>query len=284
MDNKLLNPKQTIFEQIKRIAQNKSEYWTARDLSKVLEYSEYRHFKPVIDRAKDACNNSGYNVENHFEDILGMVSIGSQAEREIKDVKLSRYACYLIVQNADPGKEIVALGQTYFAVQTRLQEIQQMVAYQQLNTEEEKRVFLRKEMADHNKHLAEAAKGAGVIEPIDYAIFQNHGYMGLYGGLDAKGIHKRKGLKKSENILDHMGSTELAANLFRATQTEEKLKRENVKGKQKANQTHYEVGKKVRKTIQELGGTMPESLPVAGSIKKLDKHPGPKKLVGKKKK
>jgi DNA-damage-inducible protein D len=165
-----------------------------------------------------------------------------------------------------------------------LQEIQQMKAYQQLNTEEEKRVFLRKEMADHNKQLAEAAKGAGVIEPIDYAVFQNHGYIGLYGGLDAKGIHKRKGLKKSENILDHMGSTELAANLFRATQTEEKLKRENIKGKQKANQTHFEVGKKVRKTIQELGGTMPENLPVAGSIKKLGKKDEPKKLTGKKKK
>jgi DNA-damage-inducible protein D len=281
MDNKLSNSRQTIFEQIKRIGQDKSEYWTARDLSKVLEYSEYRHFKPVIDRAKEACKKSGYNVDNHFEDILGMVSIGSQAEREIEDVKLSRYACYLIVQNADPAKEIVALGQTYFAVQTRLQEIQQMQAYQQLNTEEEKRVFLRKEMADHNKNLAEAAKRAGVIEPIDYAIFQNHGYMGLYGGLDAKGIHKRKGLKKSESILDHMGSTELAANLFRATQTEEKLKRENIKGKQKANQTHFEVGKKVRKTIQELGGTMPENLPVAGSIKKLDKKDEPKKLARK---
>ncbi len=284
MGNKLSNPNQTIFEQIKRISQNKSEYWTARDLSKVLEYSEYRHFKPVIDRAKEACKNSGYKVADHFEDILEMVSIGSGAEREIEEVKLSRYACYLIVQNADPGKEIVALGQTYFAVQTRLQEIQQMKAYQQLNTEEEKRVFLRKEMAEHNKHLAEAAKGAGVIEPIDYAIFQNHGYMGLYGGLDAKGIHKRKGLKKSENILDHMGSTELAANLFRATQTEEKLKREIIKGKQKANQTHYEVGKKVRKTIQELGGTMPENLPVADSIKKLDTKDNPKKLTGKKKK
>ena len=284
MDNKLSNSRQTIFEQIKRNDQNKSEYWTARDLSKVLEYSEYRHFKPVIDRAKEACKNSGYLVDNHFEDILGMVSIGSQAEREIEDVKLSRYACYLIVQNADPTKEIVALGQTYFAVQTRLQEIQQMQAYQQLNTEEEKRIFLRREMAEHNKHLAEAAKGAGVMEPIDYAIFQNHGYMGLYGGLDAKGIHKLKGLKKSENILDHMGSTELAANLFRATQTEEKLKRENIKGKQKANKTHFEVGKKVRRTIQELGGTMPENLPVADSIKKLDKKNEPKKIAGKKKK
>ena len=175
MDNKLSNPNQTIFEQIKRIDQTKNEYWTARDLSKVLEYSEYRHFKPVIDRAKEACSNSGYEVSDHFEDILDMIELGKGAKRGIDDVKLSRYACYLIVQNADPGKEIVALGQTYFAVQTRLQEIQQMQAYQQLNTEEEKRVFLRKEMAEHNKHLAEAAKGAGVIEPIDYAIFQNHG-------------------------------------------------------------------------------------------------------------
>ena len=211
-----------------------------------------------------------------------MVSIGSGAEREVDDVKLSRYACYLIVQNADPSKEIVALGQTYFAVQTRLQEIQQLQTYQQLKTEDEKRIFLRKEMFEHNKQLAAAAKNAGVIEPIDYAIFQNHGYMGLYGGLDAKGIHRKKGLKKSETILDHMGSTELAANLFRATQTEEKLKRENIKGKQKANQTHFEVGKKVRKTIQELGGTMPENLPKADSIKKISKKDEPKKLNKKK--
>jgi len=278
MENKLSNPNQTVFEQIKRWDENKNEYWTARDLSKVLEYSEYRHFKPVIDKSKEACKNSGYPVADHFEDMLEMVSIGSGAERQIDDVKLSRYASYLIVQNADPGKEIVALGQTYFAVQTRLQEIQQMQAYQQLKTEEEKRMFLRKEMSEHNKHLAEAAKGAGVIDPVDYAIFQNHGYMGLYGGLDAKGIHRRKNLKKSQNILDHMGSTELAANLFRATQTEEKLKRENIKGKQKANQTHFEVGKKVRKTIQEIGGTMPENLPVADSIKKLGKKDAPKKL------
>ncbi len=281
MERKLTNPNQTVFEQIKRLDKN-IEYWTARDLSKVLEYSEYRHFKPVIDKAKDACKNSGYRMDDHFEDMLGMVSIGSGAEREVDDVKLSRYACYLIVQNADPSKEIVALGQTYFALQTRLQEIQQMQTYQQLKNEDEKRMFLRKEMFEHNKQLAAAAKGAGVIEPVDYAIFQNHGYMGLYGGLDAKGIHHKKGLKKSENILDHMGSTELAANLFRATQTEEKLKRENIKGKQKANQTHFEVGKKVRKTIQELGGTMPEHLPVADSIKQIAKKVEPKKLKKKK--
>ncbi len=284
MENKLTNPGQTVFEQIKQTDENGNEFWAARQLSKVLDYAEFRNFQPVIERAKDACRNSGQPVENHFVDYHEMVGIGSGAERKMESVKLSRYACYLIVQNADPGKEIVALGQTYFAVQTRLQEIQQMQAYQQLKTEEEKRLFLRKEMYEHNKHLAAAAKNAGVIDPIDYAIFQNHGYMGLYGGIDAKGIHKRKGLKKSENILDHMGSTELAANLFRATQTEEKLKRENIKGKQKANQTHYEVGKKVRKTIQEIGGTMPENLPVAESIKKLGKKREPKKIKGKKKK
>lgn len=282
MENKLTNPNQTVFEQIKKLDESKNEYWSARELGKVLEYSEYRHFKPVIEKATEACKNSGYRAPDHFEDVLDMVTIGFGAERKIDDVKLSRYACYLIVQNASPEKEIVALGQTYFAVQTRLQEVQQMQAYQQLKTEEEKRVFLRKEMYEHNTQLALAAKNAGVIEPVDYAIFQNHGYMGLYGGLDAKGIHKRKALKKSESILDHMGSTELAANLFRATQTEQKLRRENIKGKQKANQTHFEVGKKVRKTIEELGGTMPENLPVAGSIKKIKSKDEPKKFRKKK--
>lgn len=153
-----------------------------------------------------------------------------------------------------------------------------MDEYNQLSTEDEKRLFLRNEMAKHNTQLAAAAKDAGVIEPIDYAIFQNHGYMGLYGGLDAKAIHAKKGLKKSQQILDHMGSTELAANLFRATQTEEKLKREQIKGKQKANRTHYEVGKKVRKTIEEIGGEMPENLPVEGSIKKLEPKAAKPKL------
>lgn len=267
---KLVNPQDSIFEQIKRVDENGAEYWSARDMAKVLEYSEYRHFKQVVDKAKEACANSQHKVEDHFEDILDMVTIGSGAKRPLETVKLSRYACYLIVQNADPSKKVVANGQTYFAVQTRIAEIKQMDEYNRLTDEEEKRLFLRHQLAHHNSLLAETAKNAGVVESRDYAIFQNHGYKGLYGGLDAKDIHERKGLKKSQKILDHMGITELAANLFRATQAEDKLRRENIKGKRNANQTHFEVGKKVRKTIEELGGTMPEDLPVADSIKRLE--------------
>lgn len=279
MSDKISKQTQTVFEQIKQTDEN-GDFWTARDLAKVLDYAEYRNFKPVVDKAKEACVNSGQLIENHFVDLHDMVKIGSGAEREIENVKLSRYACYLIVQNADPGKEVVALGQTYFAIQTRLQEISQMEEYGRLSTEDEKRLFLRSELAKHNTQLASAAKNAGVIEPVDYAIFQNHGYQGLYGGLDAKGIHKKKGLKKSQQILDHMGSTELAANLFRATQTEEKLRREDIKGKQRANQTHFAVGRKVRETIKELGGTMPENIPPADSVKKLTTKTKPNLLKG----
>lgn len=261
----------SIFEEIKRVDEYGIEYWSAREMAKVLEYSEYRHFLPVIEKAKEACRNSAQNTADHFEDILEMIEIGKGGKRQVESIKLSRYACYLIVQNADPSKEVVANGQTYFAVQTRIAEIKQMDEYNHLSTEDEKRLFLRNEMIRHNIQLADAAKDAGVIESKDYAIFQNHGYRGLYGGLDAKAIHAKKGLKKSQKILDHMGSTELAANLFRATQTEEKLRREQIKGKQKANKTHYEVGVKVRQTIEELGGTMPEELPVAESIKSLEK-------------
>ncbi len=270
MKKEIVQQTHSVFEQIKRIDEQGNESWSARDIAKTLDYLEFRNFKPVIDKAKEACTNSGQDIHNHFVQLHEMVQIGSGATRQIDDVKLSRYACYLIVQNADPTKEVVALGQTYFAIQTRLQELQQLDVYKQLNTEEEKRLFLRLEMTRHNKKLANAAKTAGVITSIDYAIFQNHGYMGLYGGLDAKGLHRKKALKKNQHILDHMGSTELAANLFRATQTEEKLNRENVKGKKEANKTHFEVGTKVRKTIKELGGTMPENLPVADSIKKLE--------------
>ncbi|OAV63819.1 DNA-damage-inducible protein D [Bacteroidales bacterium Barb4] len=271
MTKKLSKQALSVFEQIRMTDEKGNEYWSARQLAKVLEYTDFRNFSSVIAKAKEACQNSGQPVDNHIVEFNDMVPIGSGAKREVDNLKLSRYACYLIVQNADPNKEVVALGQTYFAVQTRLQEIRQMEEYNSLSTEDERRLFLRNEVAKHNIHLAAAAKEAGVIEPVDYAVFQNHGYMGLYGGLDAKAIHRKKGLKKSQQILDHMGSTELAANLFRATQTEEKLRREEIKGRQQANQTHFEVGKKVRKTIEELGGEMPESLPTADSIKKIEK-------------
>lgn len=284
MAKELSNSKPLVLEQIKAVDEKGNEFWGARKLSKILEYSEFRHFLPVVERAKDACKNSGQEIADHFEDYLEEISHGKGAKQDYPSIKLSRYACYLIVQNADPTKEVVALGQTYFAVQTRLQEIRQMDEYNRLSSEDEKRLFLRNEMKKHNIQLADAAKDAGVIEPVDYAIFQNHGYKGLYGGLDAKGIHTRKGLKKSQQILDHMGSTELAANLFRATQTEDKLRKDKIRGKQKANLTHYEIGKKVRKTIQEIGGTMPENLPVADSIKKIENTNETKSLKGTKKK
>jgi DNA-damage-inducible protein D len=260
----------SIFEQIRRIDENGNEYWSSREFAKALEYADYRNFISVINRAKEACLNSGLKVVDHFVDINEMIIVGKGAERQVDSMKLSRYACYLIVQNADPSKEVIALGQSYFATQTRLQEIKQMQEYNTLKSEDEKRLFLRNELRRHNSQLADAAHNAGVIDAIDYAIFQNFGYKGLYGGLDVKAIHNKKQLKKSQNILDHMGSTELAANLFRATQTEEKLRRQDIKGKQKANQTHYEVGKKVRQTIKEIGGIMPEDLPTAESIKKLE--------------
>ncbi len=249
------------FESLKQ-EEDGCEFWSARKLSKSLEYYEYRNFLPVIEKAKEACKNSGHNILDHFVDFHDMIEIGKGGQRQVTDVKLSRYACYLIVQNGDPAKPVIANGQTYFAIQTRRQELTDNQAFQQLK-EDEKRLFLRNEVREHNKQLVETAQQAGVETNLDFAVFQNHGYKGLYGGLDAKGIHQHKGLKKNQKILDHMGSTELAANLFRATQTEEKLRREKIQGKNKANQTHYEVGLKVRQTIKELGGTMPEDLPVA---------------------
>ena len=263
------------FEEIRRTTSAGNEFWSSRDFANVLGYSDYRNFESVIEKARVSCFTSGQRVEDHFVEITEMIEIGKGGQRSVKTVLLSRYACYLAVQNADPSKEIVALGQTYFAVQTRRQELTD----QQL--EDERRILLRSEMKKHNAQLADAARESGVVEARDYAIFQNHGYAGLYGGLTAKDIHVRKGLKKSQQILDHMGSTELAANLFRATQTEEKLRREKIFGKDKANRAHREVGSKVRQTIKELGGTMPENLPTAESILKLEaqKH---KALKGKK--
>lgn len=248
------------FEGIRQIDENGNEFWSARDLAPLLDYQDWRNFVQVIEKARLACQKSTRVVDDHFGDITKMVVIGSGARRELEDFRLSRYACYLIVQNGDPSKPVIANGQTYFALQTRRQELQDEQKFADLS-EAEKRLAIRNELAEHNKQLAAAAKAAGVETSLDYAIFQDHGYKGLYGGLGAKDIHANRGLKKSQKILDHMGSTELAANLFRATQTEEKLNRDQVRGKQQANQTHFEVGKKVRQTIKELGGTMPESLP-----------------------
>jgi DNA-damage-inducible protein D len=260
---------QQAFENIKKTNKIGQEYWSAREFYVALEYLKWDKFVNVINKAKKACENSGQEIVDHFPHVEKMIDLPKGAKRKIEDIHLSRYACYLIVQNADPSKEVVALGQTYFAIQTRKQEVQ-AEKFDSLQSEEERRLFLRKEMAEHNKQLADAAKNAGVIQTWEYAIFQNHGYMGLYNGLKAQDIHVKKGLKKSEGILDHMGSTELAANLFRATQAEDKLRRENIKGKENANKAHYEVGKKVRQTIKELGGTMPEELPPEENIKKIE--------------
>jgi len=260
----------TTFESIRQKDESDHEFWSARALAPLLEYQDWRNFLQVVNKARQACEQSGRRVVDHFGDVTKMVDIGSGAKRPVSDVRLSRYACYLIVQNGDPAKPVIANGQTYFAIQTRRQELTDSSRFAQLS-EDEKRLAIRSELAAHNKQLAATAKDAGVETTLDYAIFQDHGYKGLYGGLGAKDIHACKGLKKSQKILDHMGSTELAANLFRATQTEEKLRRDSVRGKVQANQTHFDVGRKVRQTIKELGGTMPESLPVPdASIQQLE--------------
>ena len=264
------NYTESLFESIKHINEYGEEFWYARDLQQALEYTEWRNFYKVINKAMVACENSGNDVFHHFVEVNKTIDMPKSATKEITDYKLSRYACYLIVQNGDSRKKVIALGQTYFAVKTRQQEL--IENFNDL-TEDKKRLAIRNEMKEHNKSLAEAANLAGISDPRDYAIFQNKGYQGLYGGLGRKEIHARKGLKKSQDILDHMGSTELAANLFRATQTDEKLRRESIIGKEEANRTHYEVGKKVRQTIQELGGTMPEDLPTPPkSIKQIERE------------
>ena len=269
MSDKPSKKTNNIFESIKNTDENGVEYRTARDLSKVLGYSEYRFFLPAARKAWNACKESGQNPNDHFEVFHDMIKLGKGAERQVDNIKITRYGCYLTVQNADSSKPIVAQAQTYFAVQTRRAEL--LLDDSQLSEEEQRRLLLRGEMRKHNIQLAGAAKGAGVQTSKDYAIFQNAGYEGLYAGLNKQDIHERKGLGKSQDILDHMGSTELAANLFRATQTEEKLKKDNIIGKEKANQVHRQVGAKVRKAIKDIGGTMPEDLPVAESIKKLER-------------
>lgn len=261
-DEEKNNYTESLFESIRHVNEYGQEFWYARDLQIALEYTEWRNFCKVIEKAKEACRGSNNAVSDHFVDVNKIVNAGATS-KDIGDIQLSRYACYLIVQNGDPRKKVIALGQTYFAVKTRQQEL--IENYENLS-EDQKRIAIRQEMKEHNKMLVAAAKDAGVETTLDYAIFQNYGYMGLYGGLKASDIKERKGLKKSQDILDYMGYEELAANLFRATQTEAKLRRENIQGKQEANKTHFEVGKKVRDTIKDLGGTMPEDLPTPEKV------------------
>lgn len=260
------------FEACAQKTEDGIEYWYARDLAKLLSYGEWRFFKKVLDKAVAACRESEHDAGDHFVQVHGMVSIGSGAERKVEDFMLSRYACYLTAQNGDARKRPVAFAQTYFAIQTRKQEVaERSQAVAVPLSEDEKRVFIRNQLKEHNKYLASAAKGAGVITPDQFAIFQSKGYQGLYGKTVPE-IRRYKGLAKSAQILDRMGSTELAANFFRVTQTEEKLRKEEVRGVQAAYNTHYEVGRQVRDAMLKISGIAPEDLPAVESIKKAEKR------------
>lgn len=266
--NELDTTQKKLFDDLRHIDENGNEYWFARELQAALQYKEWRNFQKVISTAQIACKISQQDIDDHFVEVNKMVEIGSGAKRSQIDYKLTRYACYLIVMNGDPRKEVIAWGQTYFAVKTRQQELAEL--YEQLS-EDEKRLFIRGDIKQKNMLLAQAAKKAGIITSLEYAVFQDAGYRGLYGGMTAQDIAENKGLKNGEEILDFMGSEELAANLFRITQTEAKMRREGTDTPQKANAAHYQVGKAVRETIKSLGGTMPEELPTPDkSIKELE--------------
>ena len=265
--NELNKYKEEIFESIKHLDEEGREYWEARELQKALEYKEWRKFENVIDRAKVACGSSGIDTNVQFVDVDKLSINVNKGKRIIKDYKLSRYACYLIAQNSDSRKRSVALAQTYFAIQTRKQELLEK-NYEEM-TEEEKRIYQRDLTKKGNLSLNKAAKNAGVK---NFDKFHNSGYMGLYGGETADDIAKRKGLRYREEILDNMGSIELATNLFRITQTEQKLINEKIADEKKANQTHYSMGKDIREFIKGQGGTMPEDLPTPNkSLKELEK-------------
>jgi len=257
---KKINDTNTIFDELKR-SNNKETFWSARDLAKALDYSEYRHFLPVIKKAKQACEKSGQLVDDHFEDVLDMIKLGKTATREVDDIFMSRYACYLVMQNADPSKEIVARGQTYFAIQTRRQELSDQTL------EGQKRLYIRGEVTEENKKLLSTAQKAGVRK---FGVFYDAGYRGLYGKSLSE-IVKHKGIGKDQ-LLDRAGATELAANLFRITQTDEKIRQDNIKGERNAINTHNMIGGKIRKTIKEIGGVLPENLPPEVHIKELKKE------------
>lgn len=257
------------FENIKRIRNDATEFWSARELAVALDYVKWENFSKVIKRAMIACENSGHNVADDFPEVRKIVDAGVTSKSVI-DYELSRYACYLIVQNGDPRKEVIALGQTYFAIQTYRQEVAQH--FNQLS-EDNRRLVIRGDIKQWNQLLAETAYDAGVITNEEFAVFQNAGYMGLYGGLDVDDIHEKKGLEVGQKILDYMGSTELIANLFRISQTEEKLRKDEVMGAKRATDIHYSVGKEVRTAIEKIGGTMPEDLPTPEkSIQQIEKE------------
>ena len=256
------------FEEIKHIDESGVEFWYARELMPVLQYAKWQNFKKIIKKAMIACENSDISIDDCFTDVSKPIISGKGKEEFIEDYKLTRYACYMIAQNGDSRKKVIALAQTYFAVQTRKHELSEKEY--SLLTEDEKRFYQRNLTRKGNYSLNQAAKNAGVK---NFDKFHNSGYKGLYNGETADDIAKRKGLRYREDILDNMGSEELAANLFRITQTESRLKRDKVDTENKANKTHYEVGAKIRKTIKELGGTMPEDLPTPKkSLKQLEKE------------
>lgn len=256
------------FEDIRHIDENGIEYWYGRELQKILEYNKWENFEKVINKAMIACENTGISVTEHFPDVRKTIKMPKGAEKEIKDYKLSRYACYLIAQNGDSRKKVIALAQTYFAVQTRKQEITEKEY--SLLTEDEKRFYQRNLTRKGNYSLNIAAKNAGVK---NFDKFHNAGYKGLYNGETADDIAKRKGLRYREDILDNMGSDELIANLFRISQTEQKLKKDNIQTEKEANKTHYNIGKNIREVIEKNGGTMPEDLPTPEkSLKQLEKE------------
>ena len=256
------------FEDIKHIDENGVEFWYARELMPILQYSNWQNFEKIIDKAKISCENSGISVFEHFIDVNKLSKRANNAEVEIKDYKLTRYACYLIAQNGDSRKKVIALAQTYFAVQTRKQEITEK-EYSML-TEDEKRFYQRNLTRKGNYSLNQTARKAGVK---NFDKFHNAGYKGLYNGETADDIAKRKGLRYREDILDNMGSDELIANLFRISQTEQKLKKDNIQTEKEANKTHFDIGKNIREVIAKNGGTMPEDLPTPKkSLKQLEKE------------